>query len=252
MARTAAWRGDLAWVCANENWRQAASYGLTSKTPLQGWAWEFLRRNASYRASVDSGDDGSAEKWGLVALADYRQAFVHIEEFLRPKWLALQAFELRLGPQPLPSLEDGQLALIFDLRRTLRKDVLQRQLGDFVENLYKTPETSWGEVAPPKRHGGRIYGFHSLLAYLRFADAVAQDKNIDSGALQTALGFTSARAGKQLHEAYVKATSLVGKDYSRLVDLELTPLRDTSIALRRKSPPRAAKAAVADTPASWT
>jgi hypothetical protein len=234
MARTAAWRGDLTWVCANENWRQAASYGLTSKTPLQGWAWEFLRRNASYRAAVDLGDDGSAEKWGLVALADYRQAFVHIEEPSRPKWLALQSFEMFLGPRQLPSLADSQLALIFDLRRTLRKDVLQRQLAKFVEHLYQPTGITWHGVSAPRKHGGRNYNLNSLLTYLRFADAVAQDRNIDLETLKKSLGYTSERAGKQLHEAYVKASSLVGKDYSRLVDLDLAPLKSIPAALRRK------------------
>lgn len=249
MGRTAAWRRDMSWVCANPNWRQAASYGLTSQTPLQGWAWEFLRRNASYRASVDSGDDGSAEKWGLVALADYRQAFVDIEESSRPKWLTLQAFELIHGPKQVPSLADGQFALIFDLRRTLRKDVMQRQLAEFVEHLYQPAEITWHDVSAARNHGGRNHNFNSLLTYLRFADAVAQDRNIDLGTLKKSLGFTSERAGKQLHEAYVKASSLIDGDYSRLVALDLTPLKSIPAALRRKkTAPHAGKAT---TPASW-
>jgi hypothetical protein len=223
---------------------------LTPETPLQGWAWEFLRRNALYRASVDSSDEGSAENWGLASLVDYRQGFKGFGDSSRPKWLALQAFDLIHGPRQLPSLKEGQLALIFDLRRTLRKDVLQRQLAEFVERLYQPDETSWWQALPEKRRGGRMYGFPSLLTYLRFADAVAQDRDIDSEALQQALGLTSARAGKQLHEAHSKAVSLVGQDYRRLVDLELSPLRRIPTPLRRKPAP-AKRPALAEPSAKW-
>jgi hypothetical protein len=247
MAKTAAWRGDMTWVCANEDWRYVASYGLTSKTPLQGWAWEFLRRNSAYRASVDSCDDIAAKKWGLVELVDYRQAFARIEESSRPKWLALQAFEVLHGPQELPSLVDKQFALIFDQRYTVRKDVLQRQLAEFVEHLYKPTEITWFGVSSARNHGGRNYNTDSLLTYLRFADAVAQDRNIDSEPLKKALGFTSQRAGKQLHETYVKARSLVVNDYSRLVDLDLAPLKSIASPLRGKKP----VAKKATTTASW-
>ncbi len=252
MARTAAWRkGDLTWTCGNQNWRQPGKYGLSEETPMQGWAWEFLRRNASYQASVDSGDDESAGKWGLVALVDYRKSFARLGETSRPKWLTLQTFELILGPQPPLSLTADQIVLVFDRRRTLQKDVLQRQLAEFVERLSLSDEHSWGKVLQKKNSGGRTYSLSSLLTCLRFADAVAQDRNIDAEELQKALGLTSARAGRELHEAYVKASSLIEKDYSRLLDQELSPLRSVPFALRRKSIPTRSKVLVIDAPPSW-
>jgi hypothetical protein len=239
MAKPTKWRtAELAWACGNSKWRQPESYGLTPETPLQGWAWEFLRRNALYRASVDASDEGSAERWGLAALVDYRLAFKRFSDSTRPKWLALQAFELLHGPQSLPNLKEGQVALILDLGRTLRKDVLQRQLAEFVERLWNPTEAGkWGRAVPERRQGGRTYGFASMLTYLRFADAVARNQDIDSEELQQALGFTSTRAPKQLHEAHSRAILLIDRDYRRLVAQELPPLRSIASPWRRKPAP---------------
>lgn len=250
MGRTAAWRkGDLLWACGNPDWRQPESYGLTSETPWQGWAWEFLRRKVAYRVSVDERDHKSAETWGLGALVDYRVAFNNLEDSSRPQWLALPAFESAHGPGRLPSLKEGQVALIFDLRPELRKDVLQRQLAQFVHRLWN-PEQGWGRAEPERRRGGRIHDVRSLLTYLRFADAVAQDQGIDSQELQKALGFTTARAAKQLTEAHNTATSLILSGYLRLVDLDLPPLRSLPAPFGWRPAPTRRPAAPPDD-ASW-
>ena len=54
------------------DWRSSAAYDYASTMDSAGLAWEFLRRNANYRAAfetasdqADFGTNGPARHWGL-------------------------------------------------------------------------------------------------------------------------------------------------------------------------------------------
>ncbi|MGH6957466.1 MAG: DNA -binding domain-containing protein [Caulobacteraceae bacterium] len=57
---------------SENDWRDASAYAYVSELSLAGLAWEFLRRNAAYRAAFDAGPDTAAvtRDWGLSAPAN--------------------------------------------------------------------------------------------------------------------------------------------------------------------------------------
>jgi hypothetical protein len=76
MAETAA-PADLP---RRRDWRQAADYADLSRAGPELLAWEFLRRNPSYRKAAAAAADHAALDWGLIAFADpehasFRQVF---------------------------------------------------------------------------------------------------------------------------------------------------------------------------------
>lgn len=84
------------------DWRDPASYAYTQHLMHEGWAWEFLRRNAAY-ASFAAHDAGAVDD-GL--------AVVSVDRALDPRdtSYAVAAWELRflrsrsVGPATLPSV----------------------------------------------------------------------------------------------------------------------------------------------------
>ncbi|WP_222432760.1 transcriptional regulator domain-containing protein [Caenimonas sedimenti] len=226
MGRVAAWRTkELGWVCANPDWRDAGSYGLKPNAPLHHWAWEFLRRNSRYRRSAAEGDPHSAGLWGLTSLANPEASSEEV------RWLAIQAYQLIQGTGRLPDLAQWQVALIFDVRHKLPLAVLQRQLGELAEYLYTAGGPSSAAVEMKNRRGGPKHDKASLLLCLRFADAVANDRTIDSNELAEALGIEGRRS-KRLSEIHQRASALVANDYLRLVDQSLAPMRHTPRLLK--------------------
>lgn len=233
MGRTATWRkGNLAWECGNPHWEKSSTYQLSKATPFRGWAWEFLRRTGKYRAAVDAGDDRMAGDFGLASLVKYDHSFPTLAKDTEPRWLAIQAYEIYPGTTPTSALEDGQVAVVFDLRRGLPSATLQRQMNAVSQSLQVLSKQRSNVVATAtKSHGGRTYDPDALLTYLRFADAVAQDRAISSDDLASALNL-SRRASARLHEIHSQAVALFDREYLRLVDLDLSPLRRTDPRLR--------------------
>jgi len=57
---------------SKENWRSRSAYEYATDMEPQSLAWEFLRRNADYRAAYEAAagqadpvSDSAAEHWGL-------------------------------------------------------------------------------------------------------------------------------------------------------------------------------------------
>lgn len=76
MAETAAPADSL----RRRDWRQAADYADLSQAGPERLAWEFLRRNPSYRKAAAAVEDHASLDWGLIAFADpdhasFRQVF---------------------------------------------------------------------------------------------------------------------------------------------------------------------------------
>ncbi|HEX4956516.1 MAG TPA: DUF6499 domain-containing protein [Thermoanaerobaculia bacterium] len=123
------------------DWRNPADYAYTANLTLHDWAWEFLRRNAQYRAAwrrftgerkpgpVSDAEFEIARSFGLACLSDPSCTIFGDEVF----WLEGGGVKLLWGyraPEPGPEGEaipwpgypDG-LALWFDLAQPIESQV---------------------------------------------------------------------------------------------------------------------------------
>ncbi len=69
-----------------QDWRNPEDYVYTSTLGYEGWAWEFLRRNLSYRdfyAENAGLPDATAGNWGLLELYDPDQLYNEGIKFFR-------------------------------------------------------------------------------------------------------------------------------------------------------------------------
>ena len=76
---------------SKENWRSRSAYEYATDMEPQGLAWEFLRRNADYRAAYEAaaGQTGPltasvAERYGVRFPAVATQALSRIDALLAP------------------------------------------------------------------------------------------------------------------------------------------------------------------------
>ncbi|WGY68619.1 hypothetical protein KEC55_01045 [Burkholderia cepacia] len=189
------------------------------------WAWEFLLRNAGFRAACDGLDEDAtpqkkraiARKFGLAEFKHYDEPFKSGNgEPTEPMFISKAVSTIRPQRQrdgrwtrPV-TIQPGQLALRFDLRLALADDRILDAQVETARKILEKQLDQWRkaeEIVPKK---GRQRPMPRLLLQLKILDARTQAGTL---AEQAALVWGPGAPAKRLTDSLDDAMNVATNDY---------------------------------------